>query len=111
VSTVDLPPTEDAERWNLLLDAYEHTLDAHRAHLAATASAVTGSLPAAPAPFVAPGELGSLPEELEARAHALVEATRQLSGVARTLLAQLPPQPPVHRAATSSSPSTFDRGL
>ncbi|MGD9705410.1 MAG: hypothetical protein AB7Q42_16295 [Acidimicrobiia bacterium] len=101
------------ERWTELLDAYERTLEQHRAHLEAVASGVHGTeLPAPPAPFTPPAGLSPLPPELGERAAALVETTQQLSRVARELLAQMSPPPVMRPTAPSSTSATrFDRGI
>ena len=106
-------PHPSTQRWSLLLDGYEATLDEHRRHLTSTAEAVGDrERPSPPPPFAPPADLGPLPAELAERAQRLVDTTRELALVARELLAELPPTQPVRPNFPTARPAArFDRGL
>jgi hypothetical protein len=99
----------DVHQWSMALDAYEASLDAHRAMLADLAH--SDEVPV-PAPFVPPALAGPMPVSLEARAKLLLDETAALLRLAKDLsLAASPLASTARRFPSSGGATVLDRVL
>lgn len=99
----------DVQQWSAALDAYETSLDAHRAMLA---DLDHGDEMPVPAPFVPPVLAGPMPVSLEARARLLLDETASLLRLAKDLaLAASPLASTVRRFPAAGGATVLDRVL